>query len=78
MNELRPWYELTPWFDGSEKPARPGVYERDLAYGYAKWTGHQWLRTRPTVAEAEAQFEASLFQGAARWRGLARPPGGTS
>jgi hypothetical protein len=70
--------KLTPWFDGSVKPVRPGVYERafgpDAPPRYAEWTGWQWLESRGTVRSAPRSLKVSATQSAAGWRGLAEEP----
>jgi hypothetical protein len=72
---------LTPWFDGSVKPARSGVYQREwpVSVMFAEWTGYQWMRAAYTAAAAKRQTEISFQQpdggnGTVRWRGLAQKP----
>lgn len=67
---------VTPWFPGSVKPARPGVYEREWPHKalYAEWTGYQWLRSTLTAKAAVRQREISAHQDGIRWRGLANDP----
>lgn len=70
---------LTPWFKGSVKPVRPGVYQRMFPTGvlHATWTGHQWLRARRTAFLARHTKDVSLQQvglDCVSWRGLAYDP----
>lgn len=51
--------EVTPWFNGTVKPARPGV---------------QWLLAATSVKKAAREREASQQQNTIRWRGLAQEP----
>jgi hypothetical protein len=67
----------TPWFAGTVKPARPGVYERRFASGairFARWTGREWRVSAETVFTAHTQRLATALQTAPRWRGLAERP----
>lgn len=68
--------EVTPWFNGAIKPARPGVYEREFPSRalYAEWTGLQWLLAATSVKKAAREREASRQQNTIRWRGLAQEP----
>ncbi|MEO8080673.1 MAG: hypothetical protein ABI641_09095 [Caldimonas sp.] len=61
---------LTPWLDGSLRPARQGVYGRDDD-GYSCWDGRLWRAAAVTPAEASRQTVAGPRPR--RWRGLARP-----
>lgn len=62
----------TDWFDGHEKPARPGVYEREFngAVYFVKWNGEHWSETWWTADEAEHNpFHIGQWQ-CLRWRGI--------
>lgn len=66
---------LTPWFPGQVKPARPGVYEREYAGPpggpwFSEWTGAQWLSPARTPLVASKQVTRSFTQDSVRWRGL--------
>lgn len=66
--------KLTPWFPGSVKPVRVGVYERDYDRGYpvySRWDGKHWLWTYDSSRQAAIeQGKLSPFQNIP-WRGLA-------
>lgn len=69
-------YELTPWFPGSVKPERPGVYQRRTLFGelrFARWDGHQWLAYRGTPEAAALGTIPSAYPDLP-WRGLAHDP----
>jgi hypothetical protein len=67
-------YALTAWLDGSQRPARAGVYERKAPAGrYACWGGDGWFADAATP-EAAALEEAPSAHQTAPWRGLAQPP----
>lgn len=80
--------ELTPWFDGDTKPARPGVYATAVPgqkfEKYAYWDGRLWYYQGPTVQIAQhlgTYHDASMGQHPwtswfqdMRWRGLASDP----
>lgn len=60
---------LTPWFDASTRPRRPGVYQRDEPAGrYGCWDGARWRAGAASPAAAAAAVEVSATS--ARWRGL--------
>lgn len=73
--------ELTPWFPGSERPARPGWYVRLTSSGWgeqmAMWDGKCWLLDLDAVT---GEMMASGYQpyvyggGGFVWRGLAKEP----
>ena len=75
--------KLTPWIDGSVKPTRVGVYERDYAYPrpikrksvvvFCRWDGADWYCCSSTILGAAAEGLASDIDGAP-WRGLASDP----
>ena len=80
MND-RPPPKLTPWFPGSVKPVRKGVYMlrsgTGRVVGYQYWNGKHWGYWCDTVEEAAASkgcgYAATEFQNDA-WRGLAQEP----
>jgi hypothetical protein len=59
-------HELSPWWDGTEKPVRPGRYQVLIGKWpfeqFAEWDGERWTQDGETV-------EPGI------WRGLARDPG---
>lgn len=74
--------DVTDWFDGSIKPARAGVYERDTGnrISFSEWDGKKWLLSSGTASGAA---DWRLFDGysydylwsanqSARWRGLTK------
>lgn len=67
--------KLTPWFDGSQKPVRVGMYQRRMRVWdrlcWSWWDGQLWSRVRPRKAEAYIDRNyVSVFQNLP-WRGLA-------
>lgn len=76
--------KLTPWFDGSVKPARPGVYERDfgqkgdskLGAEYQYFDGRDWFYGDNQVMSSLDWFERErdVCDSAHDWRGLAERP----
>ncbi len=67
--------QLTPWFPGSVKPVRRGVYQqmcglgKDL--GYQLWDGehwHSWCDTAEQAADKDFVIPADLQNDP--WRGL--------
>lgn len=75
--------ELTPWFDGKTKPARPGVYQTALfpeekespEPRYSRWTGREWM---DSMSSPQGAMRTNL-RGCQRkeWRGLAKKPEAT-
>ena len=72
--------QLTPWFDGSTKPARKGVYQRcpfkTNAYWYSYFDGRFWHVGASCPIAAYAFYrkrDVSLTQHPP-WRGLAQKP----
>jgi hypothetical protein len=74
--------QLTPWFDGSVKPVRKGVYERfGEGWGlsdFALWDGRRWMcgHETPEGADSLVMWE-SMFQPHHgdtdfQWRGLTK------
>ena len=72
--------KLTEWFDGSVKPARPGVYQKDIAgVAYAYWNGNFWgmftgSSSFYTPRDALKGANSRSIDQTARWRGLAEDP----
>lgn len=80
-----PWVmTTTPWFPGTVRPVRPGVYERrgvwvsqfggenTAANGYAMWDGLRWCRSQPSaLAAAVGDGCPSDYQPPAFHRGRA-------
>lgn len=67
--------KLTPWYDGSQKPVRKGVYKVDHSFlPYSYWDGKEWRLggISPEEAMEDAGCAASLQD--MRWRGLAQKP----
>lgn len=68
--------QLTPWFDGSEKPKRKGVYERVFfdRLRFSRWDGKQWYVGRASAEEASQEEYPAILQDGCKWRGLAQKP----
>ena len=73
--------EVTGWLDGSQKPVRPGVYERKFEamrlHDFAKWDGRRWMIGYGTPEEADnLVMHESLYQpwfdNGFQWRGLTK------
>lgn len=75
--------DLTPWFDGTVKPARPGVYERlseeDELHDFSRWDGRRWMCGQNSPEEAdnlvmcESQYQPHHGQSTRfKWRGFTR------
>lgn len=70
--------EKTPWFDGSVKPCRVGVYERyhpTWGTSFSAWRGAHWSYPDYTEISAENDHRVSEVQDCP-WRGLAQDPKG--
>ena len=68
--------KLTPWIDGSIKPVKAGIYERDYGYGnpyYCKFDGSFWHCSCSTIESASEVLHVSASQNLP-WRGLAEQP----
>ena len=79
-------FENTPrtdWFPGTMKPARSGVYEREMPDGtvaFAYFTGFDvarepeargvWMKANMGPVSAHTELSPSLDQTGPRWRGL--------
>ncbi len=78
MNEK----ELTPWFDGTIKPVRKGVYMlmSGASVGYQKWDGiawSWWCLTADQAARCKKGDYASYSYQCDKWRGLCEKPKST-
>ncbi len=69
--------KVTHWFEGTVKPARRGVYQREVwgEVRYARWDGQKWHLSWATLRQA-ANYDRGVtgLQVMARWRGLAENP----
>lgn len=72
---------LTPWFPGSVKPKRKGIYVTQYmsdAEGFSYWSGKGWASTGSTkgkaVQNARLWPEPNHYTQSKRWRGLAEAP----
>jgi len=72
--------KLTPWFSGDQKPARPGVYERDYGdspceFGsvvwFCRWGGAYWYAPSRSHGLASTENNVSIRQSLP-WRGILR------
>ena len=66
---------LTPWFAGTVKPARPGVYQRrggNNAHTYSLWDGARWCFSAERADEAALNIGWPSLAQHKPWRGLAR------
>lgn len=69
--------KLTPWFHGSVKPVRVGVYERKPSPGtepYSYWNGEFWASSDDTPERAAhsiwIEYESHIQN--LSWRGLTK------
>ena len=72
-SQLEYTMKYTPWFPGTVKPVRFGVYQRrlantDIAFSY--WDGEQWFLANRTPYEAFGEPALSFNQDGFEWRGL--------
>jgi len=72
--------KLTPWFPGTVRPVRDGVYKMFIG-SFARFTGGEWRWMCKSMAEAADAIRPSLnpyphdrTTGSYRWGGLAHPP----
>jgi hypothetical protein len=67
--------KLTPWFRGSVKPVRVGIYQRRIycELKFSRWDGRCWMMGSPTFFYAEVRNDPSPMQDES-WRGLASDP----
>lgn len=66
---------LTPWFAGTVKPARPGVYQRrggNNVHTYSYWTGEYWCFSHERVDKAAMDDSYPSISQEKAWRGLAQ------
>lgn len=74
--------ERTPWFPGSVKPKRPGVYERKYLQevAFSRWNGREWLcgyfAAREHAIDRAAATRTRSFNQSVPWRGLSQDPQG--
>lgn len=63
----------SPWLPGEEKPARKGVYQRDIngSIIFSRWDGTWWRVGGPTVKAADKMRLAKSSMQCQSWRGLA-------
>lgn len=68
--------KVTPWFPGTVKPVRPGVYQRmlNLEVVYAYFGGKNWYLSSPFYGQARSNGECahrvSAVQTSPQWRGV--------
>lgn len=64
--------KLTPWFPGTVKPVRPGVYQRIVwcRRTYSFWDGQHWHAGTESPKPARYVDRLSDFQASAQWRGI--------
>ena len=66
--------QLTPWFDGTIKPERAGVYERnygvDEGLFYCYWNGTWWSHAAMTPHHAVESLHCNSLNQRLPWRGL--------
>lgn len=66
----------TPYFDGHQKPERPGPYKRDMGNGqthFSNWNGEFWCTYDDSAEKAVQQDRPSWLQNLP-WCGLASQP----
>ncbi len=67
--------KLTDWIDGSIKPEREGVYERDFLHGVFFCRFHDGIwRHRSVSVEGASRSNLPSPKQVLPWRGLAEPP----
>ena len=65
--------KYTPWFPGTMKPVREGVYQRkvsNVVKCYSYWDGEQWFLGAKTPHLAEIEPMLSMNQNRFMWRGI--------
>lgn len=64
--------KLTPWYPGTVKPVRKGVYQRQYSFGnpYCYWTGRRWCMCEPNPERAACSTEIISGFDRLPWRGL--------
>lgn len=72
--ETKRYILVTPWFDGSVKPARIGIYEREYPNGnyYSYWDGSRWGMGYATLGIVRQTLWPHIQD--LPWRGLAEQP----
>lgn len=65
--------KFTGWYDGDQKPARPGVYQRKLhgEIQFSRWDGEKWYGTMRSKDLAASTTIVSLW-ACKPWRGIDR------
>lgn len=70
----------TGWYDGEQKPAYIGVYQRKFGKAssyfpnttfFSLWDGKDWIGNAVTVDGADTQIRVSLLQHLP-WRGVVK------
>lgn len=68
---------VTPWFPGSEKPARRGVYQRQFSTGktvferFCYWSGQYWYMSDTTPDRAMEWVQSGpAARQSLPWRGV--------
>ena len=67
--------QLTPWFEGSVRPVRAGLYERKLLWKQSieLWDGNCWHMKDWDGHWLESNFQPNIDGGSDFcWRGLAK------
>ena len=67
--------KYTPWFAGTIKPVREGVYQRkisNIVKCYCYWDGEQWFLGSKSFYLAYLEPMLSINQDGFEWRGLRR------
>lgn len=70
--------KVTPWFAGSVKPVRKGVYEREIPTigktAFWHWSGKRWDYGGQHEASDVCKSRTPALNQDLRWRGLAYDP----
>ncbi len=67
--------KLTPWFPGTVKPVRSGVYQRKYSSGkflYCYWNGHHFECAARTIEDSLNGFMGTSMTQNLPWRGVAK------
>lgn len=68
--------KLTPWFPGTIKPVRKGVYQQKngtSGIGYQRWDGKFWYAWRKSPEDAKnCLIVVSTYFQNDSWRGVAK------
>jgi len=69
--------KMTPWFEGTQKPVRIGLYQQicgfGVSVGYQYWDGAAWHAWGATRKEALAERDSTpAFTQKDKWRGLVK------